>query len=267
MVGITNKTLIAEIRRQQQLSQGIIEGQTAISTGITLTKPSDNALAWVQVSEIGKAQAQQSSWQANVSYGQGRAANAESNLEEINNLLISAQELVTSARNGSLNDAQRTAIYEDVKGIREAIGSLLNQSDYQGVPVFDDTHSVLSVLAQQGLHIRGIAAGSIPGKADQRQRLELCQCRGLAPAQRMMHGHGGHERVVEQRCVMQPRLGLEGADQAGQADLDALVAQMFRLDLGQQFDQFELHVRVFAPEGLHRRRHDGVDQRADEADT
>ena len=152
MVGITNKTLIAEIRRQQQLSQGIIEGQTAISTGITLTKPSDNALAWVQVSEIGKAQAQQSSWQANVSYGQGRAANAESNLEEINNLLISAQELVTSARNGSLNDAQRTAIYEDVKGIREAIGSLLNQSDYQGVPVFDDTQSVL-VPVSRGLKL------------------------------------------------------------------------------------------------------------------
>lgn len=152
MVGITNKTLIAEIRRQQQLSQGIIEGQTAISTGITLTKPSDNALAWVQVSEIGKAQAQQSSWQANVSYGQGRAANAESNLEEINTLLISAQELVTSARNGSLNEAQRTAIYEDVKGIREAIGALLNQTDYQGVPVFDDTQSVL-VPVSRGLKL------------------------------------------------------------------------------------------------------------------
>ena len=152
MVGITNKTLIAEIRRQQQLSQGIIEGQTAISTGITLTKPSDNALAWVQVSEIGKAQAQQSSWQANVSYGMGRAANAEANLEEINTLLISAQELVTSARNGSLNDAQRTAIFEDVKGIREAIGALLNQADYQGVPVFDDTQSVL-VPVSRGLKL------------------------------------------------------------------------------------------------------------------
>ena len=152
MVGITNKTLIAEIRRQQQLSQSIVEGQTAISTGITLTKPSDNALAWVQVSEIGKAQAQQTSWQANVSYGQGRAANAETNLEEINTLLISAQELVTSARNGSLNEAQRTAIYEDVRGIREAISALLNQTDYQGVPVFDDTQSVL-VPVSRGLNL------------------------------------------------------------------------------------------------------------------
>ena len=48
MVGITNKIMLAEIRRQQQLSKSIIDGQTAISTGITLNKPSDNSLAWVQ---------------------------------------------------------------------------------------------------------------------------------------------------------------------------------------------------------------------------
>ena len=30
MVGITNKTLIAEIRRQQQLSQSIVEGNSRV---------------------------------------------------------------------------------------------------------------------------------------------------------------------------------------------------------------------------------------------
>ena len=46
MVGITNKIMLAEIRRQQQLSQNIVDGQTAISTGVTLNKPSDDALAY-----------------------------------------------------------------------------------------------------------------------------------------------------------------------------------------------------------------------------
>ena len=54
MVGITNKIMLAEMRRQQKLSQSIVDGQTAISTGITLNKPSDDALAWVQVSDIGR---------------------------------------------------------------------------------------------------------------------------------------------------------------------------------------------------------------------
>ncbi len=152
MVGITNKTLTAEIRRQQQLSQSIIAGQTAISSGVTLTKPSDNALAWVQVSDIGRAQAQQAAWQANVSYGTTRAATAESNLDEIDSLLQRAQDLVTSARNGSLNDTSRSALVEDLKTIRTTIGELLNQKDYQGVPVFDDGQSVL-VPVSRGLNL------------------------------------------------------------------------------------------------------------------
>ena len=143
MVGITNKIMLAEMRRQQKLSQSIVDGQTAISTGITLNKPSDNALAWVQVSDIGRAQAQQAAWQANVSYGTTRAATAESNLSEINSLLTRAQELVTSARNGSLNDPGRAAIVEELGTIRTTIDEMLNQTDYQGTPVFDDGQSTL----------------------------------------------------------------------------------------------------------------------------
>jgi flagellar hook-associated protein 3 FlgL len=152
MVAITTKTLFAEIRRQQQLSKSIAEGQTAISTGITLNKASDNALAWVQVSDVGRAQAQQAAWQTNVSYGTTRAGNAEANLSEINNLLTNAQELVTSARNGSLNDTSRAALVEQLTTIRTTIGELLNQTDYQGVSVFDDKQSVL-VPVSRGLNL------------------------------------------------------------------------------------------------------------------
>ena len=152
MVGITNKIMIAEMRRQQKLSQSIVDGQTAISTGITLNKPSDNALAWVQVSDIGRAQAQQAAWQANVSYGTTRAATAESNLSEINNLLTRAQELVTSARNGSLNDTSRAAIVEELGTIRTTIDEMLNQKDYQGTPVFDEGQSTL-VPVSRGLNL------------------------------------------------------------------------------------------------------------------
>ncbi len=152
MVGITNKIMLAEMRRQQKLSQSIVDGQTAISTGITLNKPSDDALAWVQVSDIGRAQAQQAAWQANVSYGTTRAATAESNLSEINNLLTRAQELVTSARNGSLNDTSRAAIVEELGTIRTTIDEMLNQTDYQGTPVFDDGQSTL-VPVSRGLNL------------------------------------------------------------------------------------------------------------------
>lgn len=152
MVGITHKIMLAEMRRQQKLSQDIMKGQTAISTGVTLNKASDDVLAWVQVSEVGRAQAQQAAWAANVSYGTARAGNAEANLSEIDNLLTRAQELATSARNGSLNDTSRAAIVEEMTTIRTTINELLNQKDYQGTPVFDEQQSTL-VPVGRGLNL------------------------------------------------------------------------------------------------------------------
>lgn len=152
MVGITHRTMLAEIRRQQKLSQSIVDGQTAISTGKSLTKPSDNPLAWVQVSELAKSQAQQAAWQSNVSYGTTRAGNAEANLEEISSLLVRTQELVTSARNGAQSETGRAAIIEEMTTIRATIGELLNQKDFQGNSVFDDGQSVL-VPVSRGLNL------------------------------------------------------------------------------------------------------------------
>lgn len=152
MVGITNKIMLAEIRRQQQLSQSIVDGQTAISSGVTLNKPSDDALAWVQVSDIGRAQAQQAAWQANINYGTSRAKTAEANLEEMNSLLTRAQELTTAARNGSLNPNSQAAYVEELSTIRTTINEMLNQKDFQGTPVFDDGQSVL-VPVGRGLNL------------------------------------------------------------------------------------------------------------------
>lgn len=152
MVGITSKIMMAEMRRQQKLSQDIVEGQTAISSGIGLTKPSQNVLAWVQLSEVGRAQAQQGAWQTNVSYGLTRAGNADANLSEIDNMLKRAQELITSARNGSLNQTGRAAIAEELGTIRTTVNELLNQKDFQGTPVFDDGESVL-VPVSRGLNL------------------------------------------------------------------------------------------------------------------
>jgi flagellar hook-associated protein 3 FlgL len=152
MVGITNKIMLAEMRRQQALSQSIIDGQTAISTGKTLTKPSDDPLAWVQVSDLARSQAQQSAWQSNVSYGATRATTAEDNLSEMQALFVRAQELVTSARNGTQNDTGRAAILEELNTIRTTVGQLVSQKDYQGVPVFDDGQSVL-VPVSRGLNL------------------------------------------------------------------------------------------------------------------
>lgn len=152
MVGITAKLVAAEIRRQRELSLSIADDQTRISTGIGLTTPSQDPLAWVQVSDIGRAQAQQSAWSTNVSYGKARAAKADSNLSQVFTLFTRAQELMVSSSTAVLDDSGRTAIVEELKNLRLTMADLLNEKDYQGTPVFDDGASTL-VPVSRGLNL------------------------------------------------------------------------------------------------------------------
>lgn len=152
MVAITHQTLKDEIRRQQALATSIAQDQAAISSTKKLLTPSQDPQAWVQVSEIARAQAQQGAWTSNVSFGDTRAAKAESNLTELNNLMTRAKELMVRASTTVLSDSDRAAVGAELSSVRASVNELLNEKDYQGTPVFDDGAPTLVPVAR-GINI------------------------------------------------------------------------------------------------------------------
>ena len=105
MVAITSQSMTDEILRQQRLSQRITDDQAAVSTGKRVRMPSQDPQAWVQISEIGQAQAQNAAWIDTISYGQARAQKAEANLQEVNSLFSRARELMVNAATSTLDAA------------------------------------------------------------------------------------------------------------------------------------------------------------------
>src|SRR3546814_2447846 len=83
-------------------------------------------------------QASYSAWTGNIEYGQSRSAKAENSLDGVNNLMVRAQELLVQASSTSTGDTGRMEIASDLRGIRETLSVLLNETDYQGITVFDD---------------------------------------------------------------------------------------------------------------------------------
>lgn len=147
MVALTTQRIADEMRRQKALSNSIVNLQTSISTGIKVAKPSDDPQAWVEISDIARAQAQQSAWKTNISYAQYRAATAESTMAEMSNLLTRAQELMTGA--GSvLSDNDRSAIAMELQTIKESIDSLLSSKDALGVRIFESSVALKIPVAQ-----------------------------------------------------------------------------------------------------------------------
>lgn len=153
MVAITAQTLADEIRRQKALSQSIVADQTAVSSGKRLTKASQDPLAWVQVSDLARQQSQQAAWTSNVSYAQSRSAKASSNLEELYNLFNRGQELMITASTASTNESGRAAITAELNNIRAVANELINETDFQGTPVFDNGTST-AIPVSRGINLQ-----------------------------------------------------------------------------------------------------------------
>ncbi|OJY66926.1 MAG: hypothetical protein BGP16_16995 [Sphingobium sp. 66-54] len=142
MVFITTQSLNAEILRQQAMARDIATEQAKISTGHKLSQPSDNPQDWVQISLVGRQQSINTAWQSNLKFADSRAAQATTNLEQINDLMTHVTELLVTAAGTGAGSPGREAVAKELEGIRTTISDLVNQTDYQGRPVFDDTNTV-----------------------------------------------------------------------------------------------------------------------------
>lgn len=155
MVAISRQTVADEIKRQQTLTQEIAKAQIAVSSGKKLSAPSDDVFSWVEISEIGRLQASFAAWTGNVSYGGTRAEKAQTNLNQINTLMTRAKELVLQASSTSTGDAGRTTIATELQSLRDTLSELLNETDFQGIPVFDDG-TTLKIPVGRGIQLEAV---------------------------------------------------------------------------------------------------------------
>jgi len=156
MVFITSQSLNAEILRQQNLARDIATEQTKISTGKKINQPADNPQDWVQISQIGRQQSINDAWASNASFANARAAAAASSLGDINTLMSKVTELLVQSTSTSQDSPGREAVAQSIEGIKQSIHDLLNQTDYQGSPIFDDTNTV-NIPVGAGLAVDAVA--------------------------------------------------------------------------------------------------------------
>lgn len=155
MVAISRQTVADEIKRQQVLTQEIAKAQIAVSSGKKLSAPSDDVYAWVEISEIGRLQASYAAWTGNVSYGESRAEKAQTNLTQINTVMTRTKELLLQAASSSTGDAGRATIATELQSLRDTLSELLNESDFQGIPVFDDG-TTLKIPVGRGIQLEAV---------------------------------------------------------------------------------------------------------------
>lgn len=151
----TPDLLAALGRTQQQVNTDLLE----ISSGKSVNVPSDNPAAAAALVQNASQTSAADQFLRSIGSIQGEMQSADSTLSSVITALQRAISLGTEGANGTLSDADRAAIMNEVTGIRSQLLNLVNLS-YQGNYVFSGTAIrttpyVLDATAPSGVSYAG----------------------------------------------------------------------------------------------------------------
>ena len=156
MITGTRHRLTLEINRQTRLAQDIARAQVEVATGKRILAPSDDPIGAARVSQIGRAQANEATWLRNIDTASALAARSDTVLNSVALNLERANELMVAASNGTLSDANRATIAQELRAIAEELTALRDSRDPRGEPLFR-TIGALEVPVNEGVRIAPVA--------------------------------------------------------------------------------------------------------------
>ena len=123
-----------EAFRQQQVK--LLELQQQISTGVRLTKPSDDPAAASQVLEMEQSISLKLQYQVNIGLAESRLELEETTLAGVENLIFRMRELAIQANTGALDASAMVAIGNELETNLEELMLLANTRDSNGDYLF-----------------------------------------------------------------------------------------------------------------------------------
>jgi flagellar hook-associated protein 3 FlgL len=120
----------------QQQQQKLAKLQEQISTGVRLTKPSDDPAAAAKVLELEQSVSLNLQYQSNINLAEQRLGQQDAVLASYDNLLIRVRELAIQANNAPVDAVSRNAIAAEIDERLNELLSLANTIDANGDYLF-----------------------------------------------------------------------------------------------------------------------------------
>lgn len=152
MITSTRYRAAEEINRQAKLGAEIARAQTDISTGKRIDKPSDDPIAAARISEIRRAQADQTVWSRNIQTAKSVAAEVDSSMGNLVDIFNRVKDLTLAGATESASPTDRGAIVQELGSLRTALTNLSTSTTPTGQPLFPtDAPLLISTSATQRL--------------------------------------------------------------------------------------------------------------------
>jgi len=127
---------MAQINLQAKLGAEIARAQTEISTGKRVQKASDDPIDAARISELRRAQADQTAWSRNIEAAKSVAAQVDTAMTNIGDIFNRVKELTLAGRSESVSDTDREAIVQELSSLRTALSNVSTSTTPTGQSLF-----------------------------------------------------------------------------------------------------------------------------------
>lgn len=140
----TNYYFNQAVNQMGELQKSIAKTQMQLSTGMQLTKPSDDAVKTTAIARLNSAITRQDSYTNTLHTVADRLQSQEIAVKSANDSITRMKELTIQAANGTLNAADRSNIAVEMSALKDGLIAISSSQDINGNFLFSGTR-----IAQQ----------------------------------------------------------------------------------------------------------------------
>lgn len=175
MITATRYRALAEINRQSKIGAEIARAQSDISSGVRLRRASDDPIAASRVSELRRAQADQTVWARNIQTAKSVAAEVDQQMTNVGDIFNRVKELTLAGATESASAADRQAIVLELNALRTSLANIQTTTTPTGQALFPTDAPLListsltqrlAATAQRSDVFEGLALSSGTGTLD-----------------------------------------------------------------------------------------------------
>lgn len=216
----------------QQQQTAMLQSQQEIATGVKLTNPAQDPVAFSTASDLSVLSSKQNQYSTNIDNATGKIQVQESTLGSITTMLQSVRDVAIQANNAAQNGTSLSALTDQLDQLKQALAGQMNATDERGEYLFSGTAARQMPYDANGVLNPAVsAAGSVKLAISDQQSVAINQPAGQIFQLSSSATTGGSASILQVIDQLKTAITTQPANiqtiyQSAQKDIDAVMNQV-----------------------------------------
>lgn len=216
----------------QQQQSAMLQSQQEIATGVKLTNPAQDPVAFSTASDLSVLSSKQNQYSTNIDNATGKIQVQESTLGSITTMLQSVRDVAIQANNAAQNGTSLAALSDQLDQLQKALAGQMNATDERGEYLFSGTAAREKPYDASGVLNPAVgSAGTVKLAISDQQSVGINQPAGQIFQLSSSATTGGNASILQvidqlKTAITTQPANLQTVYENAQKDIDAVMNQV-----------------------------------------